>query len=498
MITAEDRMRSMIARLTAFARGVYRDDLRLQWAAFAFLLIFYAPVQWALWSRHHGDRLNLTFNSMLAHLLRGRFDVDPQIVGFEGFVRNGRTYAYWGVWCALLRLPLWIARRMDVDITLWSCLAAICVAGMAKVRAVLMLRRHGRQSATAAWAIGLMLAFVLLGRCEAYVAVSVYLEVVLWAYAFASLFVYLALKGMVNRRFDLGTLSWMALFAGLALLTRVSTGIGLLLALVLLLAVMAVQAGSGEEGQRWLRIRGVLVQPRMLVPLAILAALVAVTGAVNYFRWGNPATFANYNLYLSLKGDNLGGGWLPMRQFGLFSVRRIPFGLIYYFLPIWVWHGRNGHLVFQDTLTRMYWVAEGPASSLFVTDLLPIGFIVLLGIAWRRWRAGGFRPAGQWAAALAAGLLAPCILMLMAIYLAYRYRVDFFPEIDFLAFLGLYGTVTHAGMRATFARFRRWMSAALAVSLAGNFCLLLVPHANGLHLHFLEGLQRYFDPLGRP
>lgn len=486
-----------MARLAAVARGVYRDDLRLQWAALGFLVIFYGPLLWVLWSRHW-DSLNLTFNSMLAHLLHGRFDVDPQIVGFEGFVRNGRTYAYWGVWCALLRLPLWIVRRMDVDITLWSCLAAVCVAGVAKVRTVLMLRRHGEQNATAAWAVGLMLAFILLGRCEAYVTVSVYQEVVLWAYVFAALFVYLALKGVVNRGFDLRTLSWMAVFAGLALLTRVSTGIGLLLALVLLLLVLAVQSGTGKEGQRWLHFRRSLIEPRMLVPLSILAAMMAATGAVNYFRWGNPTTFANYNLYLSLKGDNLGGGWLPLRQFGLFNLRRIPFGLVYYFLPIWVLRGSNGHLLFEQALTRMYWVAEGPASSFLLTDLLPMCFIYFLVNAWWRRRADGLRPVGQWAAVIAVGLLAPCILLLAAIYLAYRYRVDFFPEIDFLAFLGLYVTVTNAGMLSTFARFRRWMIGALGVSLAGSFLLVLIPHANGLHLHFLEALQRFCDPLTGP
>lgn len=497
MIAAETRVRSMIARLAAFARGVYRDDLRLQWAALAFLLIFYGPFLWHLWSRDRNSLL-LTFNSMFAHLLRGRFDVDPQIVGFEGFVRDGRTYAYWGVWCALLRLPLWIVGRMDVDMTVWSCLAAVCVAGLTKVRAVLLLRRHGREGAIAAWAIGLMLAFVLLGRCEAYLAAaSVYQEVALWAYAFAALFVYLALKGVVNRWFDLRTLSWMALFAGLALLTRVSTGIGLLLAMVLLLLVLAVQSGTSEEGQRWQRMRRFLIQPRMLVPLAILAALVAATGAVNYFRWGNPTTFANYDLYLPLKGDHA-GGLLPLHRFGLFNVRRIPFGLIYFFLPIWVLRASNGHLVFEHTLAQMYWLAEGPPSSFFLTDLLPMCFIFLLVIAlWRR-RAGGLRSAGQWAAAIAVGLLAPCILMLTAIYLAYRYRADFFPEIDFLAFLGLYMTVTDVTMLAMFARYRRWMIAALSVGLAGSLLLLLIPHASGLHLHFLEALQRFCDPLESP
>src|SRR5712691_3708883 len=51
----------------------------------------------------------LTFNSMLSHLLEGRFDVDPATIGPEGFLRDGAVYAYFGIFPALFRalfLPL--------------------------------------------------------------------------------------------------------------------------------------------------------------------------------------------------------------------------------------------------------------------------------------------------------------------------------------------------------------------------------------------------------
>ena len=57
----------------------------------------------------------LTFNSMAAHLLAGRFDVDPAAVGAEGFARDGRIYAYFGIFCALLRLPWLAAGGAGVD-----------------------------------------------------------------------------------------------------------------------------------------------------------------------------------------------------------------------------------------------------------------------------------------------------------------------------------------------------------------------------------------------
>lgn len=292
----------------------------------------------------------------------------------------------------------------------------------------------------------------------------------MWAYAFAAIFVYLVLKGLVNRWFDLGTLSCMAFCAGLGLLTRVSTGIGLLLAMMLLLVMLAVDAGTAEADGRWAgirRVRRALTQCRIVVPLGILASLVAATGAVNYFRWGNPMTVANYNLYLS------NSYMLPsMRMYGLFNLKRIPFGLVYYFLPVWVLHGGNGQLLFEHARTRLIDFAELPPGSFFLTDLLPVCFIVLLAIAlWRR-RAGALRQAGRWAAAVAIGLLAPCVLMLTAIDMSYRYRMEFYPEIGFLAFLGLYSTVTDDAMLATLARYRKWMSAALTVSIVTSFMAL--------------------------
>src|SRR5271165_3343495 len=128
------RPASFIARIADIARYIYRDERRLQWSLFLLMLLVYGPLLWISSKISPPDPLDLTFNSMLQHLLHGQFDVDPKIVGLEGFARGGRVYAYWGIWCALLRLPLWLFRRMDVDVTTWSCLAAVCIAGTAKVR----------------------------------------------------------------------------------------------------------------------------------------------------------------------------------------------------------------------------------------------------------------------------------------------------------------------------------------------------------------------------
>jgi len=411
------------------------------------------------------------------------------VVGWEeGFLRNGHTYSYFGIWPALLRLPLWIFRRLDVDLTLPSCLAAACLAGMAKVRAVLLLRRHGMQGPIAGRAVSLMLVYVLFGGCGiGNLNASIYEEVILWAYAFATIFVYFAVKGIVNRGFGVGTLCGMALCAGLALNTRVTGGIGLIVAFVLLLLVLAAEpiavqstgfaAGRPSPIRRFLR---ALVAPRTLFPAGILTALTAVTGTVNYFRWGNPATFANWDLYLNWAAwPGSSDWWLSpilerMHAYGMFSIVRIPFNFVYYFCPFWVLHPTSPELLLASRWGRTMAGIEMPPSSFLLTDIFAFCFIALLAIAlWRR-RSRGLSPAARSALAVAIGLLAPCILMLTAMWVAYRYRMEFYPEIEFLAFLGLYLTVTDEGMLALFSRLRTWMAAALATSIACSFFTLFL------------------------
>jgi len=465
----------MLTRL----RELYRSDRSLQWALLLFMVLYYGATLSDVGLGPAAPVQNLTFNSMLQHLLHWRFDVDPAIVGDEGFLRNGLVYSYWGIWCALIRLPLFLVRRMNADVTTWSCVVAVCFAGMMKVRTVLLVRRHRVIAAAPEWVFGLMLAYVVLGGSGvAYLKSSIYQEVVFWAAAFGAAFVYFAVKGVVSGEFSARTLSWLALFAGLALLTRVSTGIGLCMAFGLLLVVLLVEDASAVR--------------RMLMPVGVMVALLVVTGIVNYQRWGHVTTFADHTLYI-MNSHYLDR--MPRTQiYGYFNVRRIPFGLLYYFLPLWVLRGADGHLLFGDMSARLIDAVELPPSSFLLTDLLPIAFIVWLVYAvWTR-RAVVLQPLGRWLA-VAAGLTVPCLLMLTAISMNYRYRMEFYPEMDLLAFLGLYAIVSNEELLAVFSRWRHWMVAALAVSIAGAFALMILyklsdwgPSQQYLH----DGVVRYY------
>jgi len=468
-----------LARLKASVCVIYGDDNQLQFVMLCLMLLLYGPLLWISSKFTPVDSLDFTFNSMLHHLLHGQFYVDPEIVRNEGILRDGHVYVYWGIWCALLRLPLWVVDRLYMDVTVWSCLVAVCLAGLTKVRAVLLLRRQCANTLAANSAICLMLTYILLGGSQiGYLRISVYQEVVFWAYAFAEVFVYFAVKGLVNRNFDLSTLNAMAVCAGLALLTRVSTGVGLLLAIALLMVVLIAQFVAAESVGRktvvW-RLTHALIQPRVLVPVGILVVFVAAAGTVNYFRWGNPLSFAHFGLAVFKSPQPIGVQDVGVEGVGVeggtFGLSRVPFGLLYYFLPVWVLHGRDGLLVFAQTHTRWYKYVETPPGSILLTDLFPLCFVLLLAVhLWKR--RIRYSPAALYAAVLTAGLFLPCLLILNFPSLAYRYRMEFYPLIDLLAFLGLYFTLADEVTLTTFRRRQGWLTVALAVSILSAFVAL--------------------------
>jgi hypothetical protein len=441
----------------------YRNDRALQLLLLAFMVVFYGGILLAGPLPHPSPPLNLTFNSMAANLLHGRFDVDPATVSYEGFLRNGHVYAYWGIYCALLRIPLILLHRPSVDITLWSLLAAVCLSGFMLVRTLLLLRRTLPETHAANLALGLLLLCVLFAGSQlGFLHVSIYQEVCSWAAAFGMVFVYFAIKGLLTR-FDTGILCGLAVASGLAVLTRVATGIGLCVAVALLLVVLLAQAARESQ------LLPTIFSKRILLSCALLVVLLVAAGVVNYGRWGNPLTFADHRLYI---GNQFYPDRAPrIRTYGYFSLRRLPLGLIYFFFPLWALHAPGGEFFFQAAQLRLLDATELPPSSFLLTDLLPLLFIASLYSALKH-RTKLLSARVLQAAALASGLCLSGLLLLTAFSMNYRYRLDFYPAIYLLTCLGLYTTVSSPALSATLLRRRRWLIAALSVSIVSS-CLAL-------------------------
>lgn len=381
--------------------------------AAAVLLIFQQPVY-----GHFGP----IFGEMLARLLHGQFDISPATIGGEAFIYRGRSYAYFGVFCALLRLPLLLTGHIGLDVTKASMIAAAGVSLAARLAATSLALSRAQTSRPVRLIILAAVAFG--GESLQYLRPSIYQEVCSWGAALAAIFVLLAVRRLVDPARKPGRLyAGMAAVAGLALLCRVSFGLGLYAGLGLMLLVEASRGWRTPGAAR-----------RTLAPAALVLALfVGAAAGVNVARWGDPLTFVPIRYQLIIQK------MMPERiarldRYGEANLRRAPFAVQYYFTPVWMLQDRHGRLLFQQTQLDLFDSVELPPSSFLLSDPL-VCLLAGLGL-WTLARRPARIPDARLATAGLAGLALPVGVMLTAISLTFRYRMDFYPSLDFAACLG--------------------------------------------------------------
>jgi hypothetical protein len=427
-------------------------ELRAIWAAgivFATLLIW----------RQGAGNTNLLFNNMFAHLLQGRFDVDPASVRYEAFVRQGRTYSYFGLFCPLLRAPLFLIGRPNVDITALSVLTAAAVSLWARLTALdLAMTVSGGWSRPVRFVV--LSATAIAGESLQYLVPDIYQEATSWGAALAAVFVLLTARLLLGQtRNRPAHLAAMAAVAGLELSCRFSFGLGAALALA---AILAVELARVRSAPAW---------GRLLPAIAILAASGAVVAGVNYARWGNPFTFMPLELQAKMHRV-FPDRTLRLAQQGALNIARVPFAFQYYFVPLWSWTDSSGRLLFQNTEVRLFDSVELPPSSLFLSD--PVAFLLALpglAVLWRRPPVLA-EPAMARLATLA--LAAPTGLVLAAIACSFRYRMEFYPALDLCACLGAAGLAPGA-VRSLELPLRAARIIGLTAAVAGLVLYHLAP-----------------------
>ncbi len=379
--------------------------------------------------------LGMSFNSMLEHLLRGQFDIDPHAIRFEGFVRNGKTYSYFGIFPAVLRLPLYAVGNLRYDVTrLYCALAATLGLGFQLASVAVISDELPKSRLRVITSIVLVLSLMFGGAQVQFLKSSIYQETIYWSSALASAFVYCALRGLIRQRaFSTRLTAVMATLAGLGLLTRVSTGLGLYVAVVLLLMSLA-WSEANPISHRLSRFSRALACRRNLIAFAILLVFSMLCAIVNYGRWGNPLVFADFHtqfLYVRMHRVGL------VAEYGEFNIHRLWYGVIYYIVPIWPIIRSDGHFLFSEFETRMLDGVELPPGSFLLSDpvLLILGAAFFLRI--RQVRKGHLMNLRA-VAALMIGFSIPIFLMLTYMYMAFRFRMEFYPLVEFAAFLGFY------------------------------------------------------------
>jgi hypothetical protein len=305
-----------------------------------------------------------------------------------------------------------------VDFTAFSCAIAATLAAIAKLATVRQARQVMGDAPYARRVTLFVVAIVIFGGAQVqFLRPTIYEEPLHWASAIAAAFVLPAFRWCVDAQ---GRRAWhivaMATLAGLCLLTRVSTSIGLYAACggVMLTTMIAAWRGRRQGASMASAFRAAVV------PSLILVAFAVVCGFINYERWGWPLTFIDFRYYNLLPpGDPT---LTIVATYGYFNLSRLWFALSFYFFPIWMIIGSDGHFLFHAAQECLFHVVEPPPATFLASDPL-LCFLTCLGLVWlRRTRETATDRLTAWPVAI--GLLIPCILMLAAIAVVFRYRMD--------------------------------------------------------------------------
>lgn len=211
---------------------------------FVSLVVWSWFVTWGDWKFFHPEQFCGFYDAYARSILHGHLDVPRSAIGDEAFTFEGKTYGYFGIAPALLRIPLvLIFPNMDglwsrVMILLAATISLIC--GYALLR---MFRGPARELTTAervlhsifiiAAGIGSTMVF-LVGRAYTFH------EALAWSGAFALLFAW-----AISRYFQRPQTKFLLLAAAFAFMSfhsRTTTGAGALLAMAIVAAVLSVRA----------------------------------------------------------------------------------------------------------------------------------------------------------------------------------------------------------------------------------------------------------------
>lgn len=208
------------------------------------LIVWCWFVTWGDWKFFQPEEFCGFYDAYARSILHGHLDVPRSAIGLEAFTFEGKTYGYFGIAPALLRIPLvLIFPNMDglwsrVMILLAATISLIC--GYALLR---MFRGTVRELTTGervlhsifiiTAGIGSTIVF-LVGRSYTFH------EALAWSGAFALLFAW-----AISRYFQRSQTKFLLLAAAFAFMSfhsRATTGAGALLAIGILAAVLSVRA----------------------------------------------------------------------------------------------------------------------------------------------------------------------------------------------------------------------------------------------------------------
>jgi hypothetical protein len=259
---------------------------RFTFAALIAMAVTAVPFVWILWvlwgpvTPARSTAYENNFYDLQARaMFHGHLQLGKGALGIEGFLHDGRTYTYFGLFPSIIRMPvLLVTNSLDGKLTSWSMLLAWLLTGLFASllfwRVRFFVRGASPMGRVEAGAFGVLVATVMGGTIWMLLASTpfVFNEDIAWSICLTigSIF---ALLGVIERP------SWVRVFvSGLfilcANLDRATTGWACAVGAGFI-AVWFLLGFGGRENRRWF----VPVLGAGLVPLAIGCA-------VNYSKFG--------------------------------------------------------------------------------------------------------------------------------------------------------------------------------------------------------------------
>jgi hypothetical protein len=385
------------------------------------------------------ELLSRVFDNMLVHLLHGEFNVDRSAIDYEGVTRNGKTYTYFGIIPALLRLvatPFTDVAR--VQFARLSCLTAVVIFVALQLWTLLIVHDRLPAASRVPGFLAVMLAATSLGGPQIYILGSawIYHEPILWSAAMGAAFNLIVVRAAFGAGgLGTGELVSLAMLAGLALNTRAPIGVALYLGTFFLVAWTAWRRHA--SGRLLTARRGPLAaiaapayDPRILLPITVLGVLAVAAGIVNFERWGSPLAFTDthqYTYWMMRHPDLV----VMVRDYGAINLNRIWIGVLYYATGI------PYVLKTVPPFTELfrYSSIEAPPIIPLLTNPLTV---LLAGIGlYRLWWKPELRPGGLAILRLAlTGHTFAVVLIFAYFTLTLRYRFDLAPFMTLAAFVG--------------------------------------------------------------
>jgi hypothetical protein len=420
--------------------------------------------------------LDKTFDNMLVHLLRGEFTVDRDAIGYEAFTRDGKTFAYFGIFPAVLRLAaIPFTDFAQAELARLSCLTALVIFVALQLRMLLIVHHSVPAASRRPEFLAVIAAAIVLSGPQLYILSSawIYNEPILWSAAMAAAFNLVIVRATFGAKSLRGRdLVLLAALAGLAINTRASVGVALYLGAILLVAWIVWLRYAPDRLTQQFSGKATPLSPTILPPIAILGLAAVVAGVVNFKRWDDAFTFADVHYYdmRVIVYPNL---LEILRKYGEFDSGRIWLGALYYVTDIpYLLHTLPR---FAEFLYARVVLIVGPPSTPLLTNPLTI---ILAGIGlYRVWREPELSTQNVTVLRLALlGHAAAVILVLGYWFFIWRYRFDFTPFMMLSALVG-YGSVSRAVAEARESWRKRARVAAIGLCFLGvlssHYVLLL-------------------------